>query len=64
MGRLIGYTRVSTKQQASGRKEADVRDCGVRRDDLGVDQGVAGARASRPAFEGALDTILDGDTFV
>ena len=37
MTKLIGYARVSTRQQLAA---------GVRRDDLYVDHGIAGARAS------------------
>lgn len=64
MGKLIGYARVSTKQQDTDRQQADLLAAGVRRDDLYVDHGVSGARASRPAFDRALDAIHDGDTLV
>ncbi len=64
MGKLIGYARVSTKQQATDRQEVDLLAAGVRRDDLYVDHGVSGARASRPAFDRALDAIQNGDTLV
>jgi DNA invertase Pin-like site-specific DNA recombinase len=37
---------------------------GVRRDDLYVDHGVSGARASRPEFDRAIDALLEGDTLV
>jgi DNA invertase Pin-like site-specific DNA recombinase len=64
MGKLIGYARVSTKQQATDRQLADLLDAGVRRDDLYVDRGVSGARASRPEFDRAIDALHDGDTLV
>lgn len=64
MGKLIGYARVSTKQQATDRQQVDLLAAGVRRDDLYVDHGVSAARASRPAFDRALDAIHDGDTLV
>ena len=64
LGKLIGYARVSTKQQATDRQEVDLLAAGVRRDDLYVDHGVSGARASRPEFDRALDAIQDGDTLV
>jgi DNA invertase Pin-like site-specific DNA recombinase len=64
LGKLIGYARVSTKQQVTDRQQADLLAAGVRRDDLYVDHGVSGARASRPAFDRALDAIHDGDTLV
>jgi DNA invertase Pin-like site-specific DNA recombinase len=64
LGKLIGYARVSTKQQATDRQEADLMAAGVRRDDLYVDHGVSGARSSRPEFDRALAAIEDGDTLV
>lgn len=48
--KLIGYARVSTKQQTTDRQQDDLLAAGVRRDDLYVDHGVSGARASRPEF--------------
>ncbi|MBF4595801.1 recombinase family protein [Curtobacterium flaccumfaciens] len=64
MVKLIGYARVSTRQQDTDRQEQDLLAAGVRRDDLYVDHGVSGARASRPAFDRALDALHDGDTLV
>lgn len=64
MTKLIGYARVSTRQQSTDRQQADLLTAGVRRDDLYVDQGVSGARASRPAFDRALDALDVGDTMV
>lgn len=64
MGKLIGYARVSTRQQSTDRQQADLLTAGVRRDDLYVDHGVSGARASRPQFDRALDALHDGDTLV
>jgi DNA invertase Pin-like site-specific DNA recombinase len=37
---------------------------GVRRDDLYVDQGSSGARATRPQLDVALNALEPGDTFV
>ncbi|WP_368499994.1 recombinase family protein [Herbiconiux sp. A18JL235] len=64
MGKLIGYARVSTNQQVTDRQLADLLAAGVRRDDIYVDRGVSGARASRPEFDRALDALHDGDTLV
>lgn len=64
MTKLIGYARVSTRQQSTDRQEADLLAAGVRRDDLYVDNGVSGARASRPQFDRALDALISGDTLV
>jgi len=62
--KLIGYARVSTRQQSTDRQLVDLLAAGVRRDDLYVDNGVSGARASRPNFDRALDAIEEGDTLV
>jgi len=64
MAKLIGYARVSTKQQSTDRQQADLLTSGVRRDDLYVDHGVSGARASRPQFDAALEALIEGDTLV
>ena len=64
MRKLIGYARVSTRQQSTDRQEADLLAAGVRRDGLYVDQGVSGARASRPQFDRAVDALEEGDTLV
>ncbi|MDQ2852617.1 MAG: recombinase family protein [Actinomycetota bacterium] len=64
MAKLIGYARVSTKGQSVDRQEADLLAAGVRRDDLYLDHGVSGARATRPAFDRALAALHDGDTLV
>ena len=64
MTKLIGYARVSTRQQSTDRQQADILASGVRRADLHVDEGVSGARASRPHFDRALDALEDGDTLV
>jgi DNA invertase Pin-like site-specific DNA recombinase len=62
--KLIGYARVSTRQQSTDRQQADLLAAGVRRDDLYIDRGVSGARASRPQFDRALDALMVGDTLV
>ena len=60
----IGYARVSTRKQSTDRQQADLLAAGVRRDDLYIDHGVSGARASRPQFDRALDALMEGDTLV
>jgi DNA invertase Pin-like site-specific DNA recombinase len=62
--KLIGYARVSTRQQSTDRQELDLLAAGVRRDDLYVDHGISGARASRPSFDRAVDALQLGDTLV
>ncbi len=64
MAKLIGYARVSTRNQSTDRQEADLLAAGIRRDDLYIDHGVSGARASRPQFDRALAALHDGDTLV
>lgn len=61
---MVGYARVSTRQQSTDRQETDLLAAGVRRDDLYIDHGVSGARASRPQFDRALDALIAGDTLV
>jgi len=62
--KLIGYARVSTRQQSTDRQETDLLAAGDRRDDLYVDHGFSGARASRPQFDQALGALIEGDTLV
>jgi len=62
--KLIGYARVSTRQQDTDRQERDLLAAGVRRDDLYTDRGVSRARSSRPAFNQAINALHDGDTLV
>ncbi|TDL42462.1 recombinase family protein [Kocuria rosea] len=64
MGKLIGYARVSTRQQDAERQVSDILNAGVRRDDIYVDSGVSGGRASRPLFDRAVAALEDGDTLV
>ena len=64
MTKLIGYARVSTRKQSTDRQEVDILAAGVRRDDLYVDHGISGARASRLHFDRALDALEAGDTLV
>ncbi|MFE4197832.1 recombinase family protein [Paenarthrobacter sp. NPDC056912] len=64
MAKLIGYARVSTKAQETDRQEIDLLAAGVRRDDLYVDHGVSGAKASRAELDKAMAALHDGDTLV
>ena len=64
MGKLIGYARVSTRQQDADRQVSDLLTAGVRRDELYVDHGVSGGRASRPQFDKALAALEKDDTLV
>lgn len=60
----MGYARVSTRGQDFDRQQADLLAAGVRRDDLYIDHGVSGARASRPEFDRAIAALHAGDTLV
>ena len=64
MTKLIGCARVSTQKHSTDRQEIDLLNAGVRRDDLYVDHGVSGARASRPNLDRAVDALHSGDTLV
>ncbi|WP_367402514.1 recombinase family protein [Kocuria marina] len=64
MDKLIGYRRVSTRQQDADRQVHDLQTAGVRRDDLYIDHGVSGRRESRPAFDNAVTALEDGYTLV
>ena len=60
MAKQIGYARVSTKTQITDRQQTDLLAAGVRRDDLYIDHGVSGARASRPQFDAAIKALHEG----
>ena len=64
MGKLIGYARVSTRQQDADRQVCDLLHAGVQRDDLYLDHGVSGSRASRPQLDKAVASLEEGDTLV
>jgi DNA invertase Pin-like site-specific DNA recombinase len=62
--KLIGYARISTRNGATDEQRADILAAGVRRDDLYVDEGNSGARATRPQLDVAVTALEPGDTFV
>jgi len=64
LAKLIGYARVSTRGQSTDRQQADLLVAGVRRDDLYIDEGVSGSRASRPELDKAIEALVEGDTLV
>jgi DNA invertase Pin-like site-specific DNA recombinase len=64
MAKLTGYVRVSTRHQVTDLQEADILAAGVRHDDLYVDRGASGIRASRPQFDKAKNALEPGDTLV
>ena len=64
VAKLIGYARVSTKNQTTDRQLANLLAAGVRRDDLYIDHGVSGTRASRPESDRVLNALHHGDILV
>jgi DNA invertase Pin-like site-specific DNA recombinase len=64
MGKLIGFARVSTRQQDADRQVSDLLVAGVRRDDIYAGSGVSGDRASHPAFDKAVAALEQGNTLV
>lgn len=64
MIKLIGYARVSAREQSADGQLAELLAAGVRRDDLYVDEGSSGARALRPQLDQARAALEPGDTFV
>ncbi|WP_341954540.1 recombinase family protein [Microbacterium sp. LWH13-1.2] len=59
---IIGYTRVSTKDQDTASQDLAMTKAKVDR--VYTDHGVSGALASRPELDKALDRLDRGDTFV
>jgi DNA invertase Pin-like site-specific DNA recombinase len=60
-GRLVGYARVSTREQNLDMQIEALRRAGVRPEDLHVEKISASAR-KRPAFQWALERLRAGDT--
>jgi DNA invertase Pin-like site-specific DNA recombinase len=60
-GRLIGYARVSTDEQAMGAQEMELRSAGC---DVIVQEHGSGASRARPALSKLLREINAGDTLV
>jgi len=64
MGKLYGYARVSTHLQNIDMQVSDLVRVGIERDDIFIDDGISGAKASRPAFDKLLSIVQEGDTIV
>lgn len=67
MGHIIGYARVSTTRQAEqgsslDSQEKELNAAGANR--VFIDEGVSGAKASRPELDKMLDHLRDGDTLL
>lgn len=61
-GDLIGYARVSTRDQDPGSQEAMLRDAGCRR--VFVDHGESSRTTDRPQWRECLAFVQEGDTLV
>lgn len=55
---------MSRRQQDADRQVHDLLTAGVRRDDLYMNHGVSGGRASCPQFDKAVAALESGDTLV
>jgi DNA invertase Pin-like site-specific DNA recombinase len=70
MNRSIGYTRVSTEEQAQSglgldaQRAAIVKHLGREPDELHTDAGLHGDRPDRPGLLAALDALNPGDTLI
>ena len=64
MGKLIGYARMPTRQQDADRQVSDLLNASVRRDDIYVDSGVSGGRASRPKLDKSVAALEESDTLI
>lgn len=59
---LIGYARVSTREQNPEAQEAELRAAGAEK--IFVDHGESSRIASRPQWEACLEYMRSGDTLV
>jgi len=59
---LIGYARVSTREQNADLQETALSAAGVSR--VFLDPGVSGSKTQRPELDRALDQIREGDVLV
>jgi len=62
VGALIGYARVSTREQDPGTQEDALRSAGAVR--VFTDHGESSRRTDRPQWTACLDYLRDGDTLL
>jgi DNA invertase Pin-like site-specific DNA recombinase len=62
MSNIIGYARVSTREQNPAAQEAALHDAGCAR--VFVDRGESSRSKARPQWLACLDYLRDGDTLV
>lgn len=60
--KVVGYARVSTREQNPDAQEAELRAAGAFR--VFVDRGESSTTANRPQWIACLDYLRDGDTLV
>ena len=61
-GHVIGYARVSTREQSTDRQEQALRDAGAER--IFVDQGQSSRRRDRPQWIACQEYLRRGDTLL
>ncbi|XFF01788.1 recombinase family protein (plasmid) [Streptomyces sp. L7] len=59
---IVGYARVSTREQNPDAQEAELREAGAGR--VFVDRGESSRVADRPQWVACLDFLREGDTLV
>lgn len=59
---IVGYARVSTREQNPGQQEAALKAAGAER--VFVDKGESSRKTSRPQFDACLDYIRKGDVLL
>ena len=59
---VIGYARVSTREQNTDAQEAELRAAGAQR--VFVDHGVSSRLEHRPAWDACVDYLREGDVLV
>jgi DNA invertase Pin-like site-specific DNA recombinase len=64
MGSLLGYGRVSTKDQNPDSQRDALLEAGVAAERIYIDRGRSGKLASRPALDECLAALQPGDTLV
>src|SRR5690625_1064947 len=62
MSSIIGYARVSTREQDPQAQEAELRAAGATR--VFIDHGESSRTASRPQWAACLDHLREGDTLI
>jgi DNA invertase Pin-like site-specific DNA recombinase len=62
MSNVVGYARVSTREQNPAAQEAELREVGVLR--VFVDHGESSRVTERPQWNACLDYLREGDTLV